>query len=71
MLLVGIRNTADEESFDQFSVEPCPNVLTDWFVSKVINAPIEPIVPGVLAPVFLFNPIVSPVNVTAPAAVSV
>jgi len=40
-------------------------------VSKVINAPIEPIVPGVLAPVFLFNPIVSPVNVTAPAAVSV
>ncbi len=71
MLLVGIRNTADEESIHQFVVEPRPNVLTCWLVSSVINAPIEPTVPGVFAPVALFNPIVSPVKVTAPAAVSV
>jgi len=69
VLFVGIRSTADEKSFDQFSVVPCPNVPPVKLVFSVIKAPIEPTLPGPFTLFALFNPSVLPVNVTAPAAV--
>jgi hypothetical protein len=66
VLFVGILNTAEDELFDQFKVVPLglpPPAFKLMFV--VMKAPTEPV--GGES----FNPSVLPVNVTAPAAVSV